>query len=651
MKIDQLLIKAKSYKSKGQLEAARKIYAQILAVFPQNRHAKEELKALQSPPQKQHPSQTEMDLVNQLYRNNEIDEALAMLETLLLQYPQNAYFHNLYGACCAHLEQFSIAITHYEQALQINPQYAEVHYNLGNIFSELNQVDRAIICYEKALQLDANNSDVYFNLGNSQKKIKQLDSALKSYKKALAINPNFLAAHINQGIAFWLLGEFDSAVISYQRALKIDPRSTLAQTNLGHALMDLSHYPAALQSYEQAVISAPDIDENKWNLSLAQLLTGDLEKGWENHEYRFKKRSYHAPRQFERPLWNGSSLSHKTLLLFCEQGAGDAILFLRYIKMIASPTTTVIIECYQSLHRLFLSCPEIDSVISRTDDLPYYDFYFPLLSLPKIFHTSLATIPNNIPYLAVNNLITKPLDLLKANTLNIGIVWAGSPIQKDDKRRSVDFCYFQSIADIPHTQLYSLQVGDRSMDLSKGVEAEQIIDLSPHIKDYADTAVIINQLDLVITVCTSVAHLAGALGKPVWVLLSKPAFWVWFLERDDSPWYPTARLFRQDATGHWDDVFNKVREAIKHHLLSHAKAVCLSDLLSATSTAFKLQNISEGHRQFKAFLDHLKVVENELPHEKIMHLKPLLRKSLLYLNKTDYLAVAKVLDKEIAPLL
>jgi len=250
------------------------------------------------------------------------------------------------------------------------------------------------------------------------------------------------------------------------------------------------------------------------------------------------------------------------LFLYSEQGVGDIIVFIRYVKVLSTETTQIIVECPKSLHRLFSTIPEINVLVTKESKLPPFDYYAPLLSLPGILNTSLKTIPANIPYLFADDHFISPI-VTQPKVFKIGIVWAGNPAQKDDKKRSIDFSCFSAITHIPNTKFYSLQFGERRGDLSQYNFSNNIIDLSQSINDYADTAAIIKQLDLIITVCTSIAHLAGAMGKPVWVLLSSSAYWLWLLERDDSPWYPTMRLFRQKERGNWVTVFNEVRQALE----------------------------------------------------------------------------------------
>ncbi|HIF60548.1 MAG TPA: hypothetical protein EYQ26_13810 [Rhodospirillales bacterium] len=292
-------------------------------------------------------------------------------------------------------------------------------------------------------------------------------------------------------------------------------------------------------------------------------MTGNFKTGWLNYESRWKKKNVEAKRRYPQPFWDGSSLVCKTLFLYPEQGVGDLIIFIRYVKVLSTKTTKIIVECPKSLHRLFSTIPEINVLVTKEDTLPDFDFYAPLLSLPGILNTTLQTIPVNIPYLFADDHIVSPI-ITQPKVLNIGIVWAGNPAHENDKNRSINLSFFLAITNIHNTQFYSLQVGDRRIDMYQEDFASQIIDLGKHLGDYAETATVINQLDLIITVDTSVAHLAGAMGKPVWVLLPFAPDWRWLLERDDSPWYPTMRLFRQQERGNWTTVFNEVYQALKH---------------------------------------------------------------------------------------
>jgi hypothetical protein len=274
------------------------------------------------------------------------------------------------------------------------------------------------------------------------------------------------------------------------------------------------------------------------------------------------------PREFRQPLWDGSRLAEKTILLHAEQGLGDTIQFIRYAPLVKQRGGTVIVECDNSLMRLFRSCPGIDLLVAERSSLPPFNLHAPLMSLPYILKTCLNTIPASIPYLHAGDEPDSPLNaILKAHDgqRRIGIVWAGSPKHQNDANRSCPLIHFQRLTEVEDVALFSLQKNEKETGLTlKESGLNQVINLSPFLSDFADTAAAIMKLELVITVDTAVAHLAGALGKPVWVLLPFAPDWRWLLNREDSPWYPTMRLFRQRAPEDWESVFERVVSALKN---------------------------------------------------------------------------------------
>jgi len=363
-----------------------------------------------------------------------------------------------------------------------------------------------------------------------------------------------------------------------------------------------------------------------------------------------KKKDFKPERHYPQPRWQGSSLVGKTLFLHSEQGIGDMIQFIRCVKVLSTKTTKIIVECPKSLHRLFSTIPEINVLVTKEETLPPFDFYAPLLSLPAILNTTLKTIPANIPYLSIANHTISPI-VTQSKVLNIGIVWAGSPTHKNDKNRSINLSFFSAITNIHNTQFYSLQVGDRRVDLNQEVFTSPIIDAGKHLGNYAETATVINQLDLIITVDTSVAHLAGAMGKPVWVLLPFAPDWRWLLERDDSPWYPTMRLFRQQERGNWTPVFNAVHQALEEYPIKKTRTVSLSATVISTASAFRAEDLTAGHAGLTALLGLLNSDTVKLSEAKILTLKPFLNKALTCLKNRDYLGLADILEKDLAPLL
>ena len=325
--------------------------------------------------------------------------------------------------------------------------------------------------------------------------------------------------------------------------------------NLGSALQRQGLYAEALACYGRALALKPDYAEAHLNRSLALLLTGEFDEGWQEYEWRFAVARY--DRKFDQPLWSGEPLAGASILIHAEQGFGDTLQFVRYIPAVAERGGRVVLEVPESLVRLARTVAGASEVVAAGDPLPGFDCHCPLLSLPRVFKTNLATIPNAVPYLRVpaeasagwaERIPTTPGP-------RVGIVWAGTTVG------AIDLRLLQPLWEVDGVSWFSLQVGERSGDISS-LDGVKIADLSPWLADFAETAAAVCRLDLVISVDTSVAHLAGALGRPTWLLLRYPPEWRWLLEREDSPWYPTARLFRQRKEGDWPCVAREVAAAL-----------------------------------------------------------------------------------------
>ncbi|NJL56265.1 tetratricopeptide repeat protein [bacterium] len=330
----------------------------------------------------------------------------------------------------------------------------------------------------------------------------------------------------------------------------------------------------AITAYQTAIQLKPDFAEAHVHLAQSLLLSGDLQNGFAEYEWRW---AMIAPYAFSQPVWDGSSLAEKTILVWIEAGFGDIIQFIRYIPLVKAYRGQVFVSCRTTLKRLLETMDEIDRLILEGETLPEFDVHVPLMSIPQIVGTTLETIPAHIPYLSPPVECRFKLKPLPDTTLNVGIVWASGyktvegvitkitnrMLLANQKLRSCPLSMFVKLLEIPGISFYSLQVGENIADLAALGDTSKLQDLSTHIQDFADTAALIGQMDLVISVDTAAAHLAGALGKPAWVLLPVGTDWRWLLDRNDSPWYPTMRLFRQRSPGDWEEVLDRVAEALK----------------------------------------------------------------------------------------
>jgi tetratricopeptide (TPR) repeat protein/glycosyltransferase involved in cell wall biosynthesis len=448
------------------------------------------------------------------------------------------------------------------QLLQQDPDSVEGLHTLGVILCRQGYPAEAEAQLRRVIALQPDFADAWGNLGGALQQQGDFEAAIVHYQRAIALNPTFADAHQNLSIALQELDRLEEAVIHAQRAVDLKPDYAEGHYSLGFMLRRLGKVAAAIVHYRKAIHLRPDFVDAHKNLGHALLLTGDLLNGFAEYEWRWRQQHW-FPRPLPQPLWDGSPLQGKTILLHAEQGYGDTLQFIRYAALVKAQGATVIFECPEPLLRLLQGTPGIDRLIPQDTPLPDFDLHAPLVSLPHLLRTTLDTIPATVPYLST--FPSSPLPHLPS-AYKIGIVWTGNPEHKNNYHRSCPIAHFRSLAEIPGVQLFSLQKGDAAADLAANLAADPTLpiqDLSAQLTDFADTAAAIAQLDLVMTIDTSVAHLAGALGKPVWVLLSFAADWRWMLDRADSPWYPSARLFRQPQAGDWQSVFQQVQEALQ----------------------------------------------------------------------------------------
>lgn len=424
------------------------------------------------------------------------------------------------------------------------------------------RLDEAIAGYTRVLAYQPAHPDAYNNLGVALRVRGKFAAAVACYRRALGIRPDNSGTWSNLGNVLRDLGRLEEAVAAHQRAVSLAPRSAEAVYNLGLVLKDMGQTDTAIACFVRTLEINPEHVDCHWDRALTHLMRGDLERGFAEYEWRWR-RPDSPPRGFPQPLWDGSDLEGRTLLLHQEQGLGDTIQFVRYAPMIKERGATVIVECQPELARLFSGAPGVDMVAIRGGPLPAFDTFAPMMSLGRIFGTTLETIPAPIPYLFAPDLHSAHLAVAPGTRLNVGIAWAGKPTHRNDRNRSCPFFHFIELMDTPGVAFYSLQKGERAADLRDAACEALVADAGAVLHDLLDTAAVVEQLDLVITVDTALAHLAGAMGRAVWVLLPYVPDWRWLMGRDDSPWYPTLRLFRQERPGDWAGVFLRVREALE----------------------------------------------------------------------------------------
>jgi tetratricopeptide (TPR) repeat protein len=435
--------------------------------------------------------------------------------------------HNALGLALDAQGDHEQAMTSFREAVRLNPKFAEAYNNLGSALKSLNRNGEAVVCFEQALKLDASSPQAHNGLGTVLQLTDQAADALAEYEQALDLKPDYAEAH----------------------------------SNIGQLMGEVGNYTAAMARYEEAMRLQPALASVRNNRAITLLLLGRLAEGWPEYEWRWKVAG--APRfPWNRPTWDGSPLAGRTILLFFEQGIGDALQFIRYAPLVKDRGGNVLVACPRKLVPILSTCAGIDGFVVDGEPAVHFDVQAGLLSLPGIFGTELDTIPADVPYLSA------PADLVERwrerlageRRLRVGIHWQGNPNYRGDRRRSMPLECFAPLAAVPGVKLYSLQ---------KGFGSEQLADAGFAVEDlgstldqpdaaFYETAAVIKNLDLVISSDTALVHLAGALAAPTWVALPFSPDWRWLLDRTDSPWYPTLRLFRQPAVGAWSDVFAQI---------------------------------------------------------------------------------------------
>jgi tetratricopeptide (TPR) repeat protein len=493
-------------------------------------------------------------------------EALASYDKALAIQPNHARALHNRGSVLRDLHRPDEALASFERALAIKPDYVEALNNRGLALLDLHRPDEALASFERALAIRPSYARALNNRGSTLQDLKRPAEALASYDKALAIQPAYAEALYNRGIVLRDLHRPVDALASFDEALSINPDHVDALNNRGVVLRALNRPLQALASYDRALSINPDYAETHSNRSSLRLLLGDFDRGWEEFEWRWRTQDF-APwrRDFAEPLWLGDEpLEGRTILLHAEQGLGDAIQFARYAPLVAAGGAKVVLEVPPPLTALFSRIAGASLVIGRGEKLPELDCHCPLLSLPLAFKTRLETIPAAIPYLSApeDRLIEWRRRLPETGMRRIGIAWAGNPAFKGDQTRSIGLACFSPLLSVAGIEFLGLQRDLRDGDREILRNNSRVKHVGDAIEDFADTAAIMSSLDLVISSDTSVAHLAGALGRPVWVLLQYAADWRWLLDRSDSPWYPTARLFRQPAIDDWESVIRQVKDEL-----------------------------------------------------------------------------------------
>ena len=493
------------------------------------------------------------------------EEALATVRHVVALHPDYPEAHNNLGSALVRLGQCEAALASYDRAIALRPDYDEAYYNRGVAQQSLKRFDDAVASYQRTIALQPDYLEAYNNLGIVLVELGRFDEALASYGQVLALDPDYDEAFYNRGVALHTMEHYEAANASYDRAIALRPDYADAFKNRGMAMQALDRHGEALADFDRAIAIRPHHAPTHFTRSVCLLQAGDLPRGWREYEWRWRTPELMVGwRQFPEPFWRGDQpIGGKTILLHAEQGLGDTLQFCRFVPHVAALGARVVLEVQQPLGRLLADFRGAAQTIIRGEDLPPFDVHCPLLSLPLALGTTLETIPAGSYIAADPELLAHWRRRVAALPgFRVGLVWAGGPGLVADRRRSMALERFAPLAEVPGVSLVSLQKGAAAAQV-RASSALRLHDFTDDLQDFADTAALVASLDLVISVDTSVVHLAGALGRPVWLLDRFDNCWRWLRGREDSPWYPTLRLFRQTAPGDWDGVIARVGVALR----------------------------------------------------------------------------------------
>ena len=498
---------------------------------------------------------------------NQFDEALSQFDQLLADGVEDARLHYNRGNALKSLGRYNEAVASYDRALGLEPDMLVAHQNRASTLAGLDRNEEALAGYDRVLEnaVLADRISLLLDRGRILIRLKRYEEAWVGYGEVLTHRPDHAEALTQRGVILTELGQPDEALAQYELALRSDPDFILAHLNCGNALGALNRLDEALLSYDKVLTRAPEHADANFNAALVRLCLGDFRGGWRQYEYRWKRERYVAARPvYPRTIWSGKEdVRGKTVLLCAEQGFGDAIQFSRYATVLAKLGAKVLIGAHRPLATLLTTVPGVTGVIPDGDDLPYFDFYCSMLSLPLAFSTQPATIPAEIPYIRAQaeRVVQWRPRMPKNGRLRVGICWAGSGEHSNNRNRSMTLERFAALFSIPGVDFVSLQkeVDDDQAAILRHFNVTQ---LGQDFSDFVDTAAVVAMLDIVISVDTSVAHLAGAMAKATAVLIPFAPDWRWMLYRTDSPWYPTMRLYRQSAIHDWSEPIARIHREL-----------------------------------------------------------------------------------------
>lgn len=506
-------------------------------------------------------------LGNALYELGRYAEALGNYDQAIALRPDVGEIYAHRAATLKMLHRFEEAVQSYNQAIAFNPKNPVLYSNRGNLLHSLQRYEEALESYDNALSLNLNYADAYSNRGITLYALKRYKEALYSYDKAMVIDPNHADAYVNRAAGLIMLRRYEEAFESYRHAIKRHPRSAKAYSHRGNLLKTLHRYEEASEDYHHAIAINPQYAGAYRNKALLSLLLGDLKVGFELYEWRWKRDdSSSFARTFAQPSWLGKeNIKDKTILIYTEQGLGDAIQFCRYVSLVAQLGAKIVLEVTKPLHRLFRQLKGVERYILNGEPLPYFDYHCPLMSLPLAFGTTLENIPCSMPYLTADDQKVAYWQEKYKHLADpkIGLVWSGSPLHNNDHNRSIALQTL--VTYLPKNLTYvSLQKEIREDDRAVLQKTPYLHFIGDELDDFTDTAGLCECMDLVISVDTSVAHLACAMNKKTILLLPFAPDWRWMTDRNDSPWYPSVRLMRQTHINDWTLCLSRLKAFLEH---------------------------------------------------------------------------------------
>ena len=503
-----------------------------------------------------------------LRRLDRLEEAVNAYDRAIALKPDYAEAHCNRGNALRLLKRPEQALASYDRAVSLRPTYVEAFYNRGGVLEDLQYWDDAVASYENAVALNPDFPEALNNLGNALFSVARYDEALSAFNRALALRPDYADVLANRGNMLREIHKFDAALADQNRAIALNPRSAEYFNNRASVFRESGRFDEALADYSHALVLSPGHVEARANLALTQLLLGNWQQGFEGYELRFRRRKAAATRRGNSTReWAGDDIAGKRLLLFAEQGFGDALQFIRFVPVVQALGAIVTVQASRRLHRILSTVAGGVTFVDAIDPAMTFDYQLALMSLPRLLGIRTDTVPATGAYLHAD---ARRSEIWRARLgehgFKVGIAWQGNPAGSIDNGRSIPLKEFAPLSAVEHVRLVSLQ---------KNFGAEQIdrkpagmivetpgFDFDDGADAFIDTAAMMANLDLIVTSDTSIAHLAGALGRPVWIALKHVPDWRWLLDRPDSPWYPTARLFRQARPGDWNGVMAEIAAAL-----------------------------------------------------------------------------------------